>query len=32
MRDFSLSRKPVMDLMLRMGRDQAEVELPDYAI
>jgi 2-polyprenyl-6-methoxyphenol hydroxylase-like FAD-dependent oxidoreductase len=32
MRDFSLSRKPVMDLMLRMGRDQAEVELPEYAI
>jgi hypothetical protein len=30
-RDTLLSRKPLMDLMLRLGRDQATVELPDYS-
>src|SRR5262249_39726700 len=30
-RDTLLSRKPLMDLMLRLGRGQATVELPDYS-
>lgn len=30
LRDTLLSRKPLMDLMLRLGRDQATVDLPDY--
>jgi 2-polyprenyl-6-methoxyphenol hydroxylase-like FAD-dependent oxidoreductase len=32
MRDFTLSRRPIMAWMLKMGRDQASVALPDYAI
>jgi 2-polyprenyl-6-methoxyphenol hydroxylase-like FAD-dependent oxidoreductase len=32
LRDATLSRKPLMDLMLRMGRDQATVDLPDYPV
>jgi 2-polyprenyl-6-methoxyphenol hydroxylase-like FAD-dependent oxidoreductase len=31
-RDVTLSRKPVMDMMLRAGRDQATVDLPDYPV
>lgn len=31
-RDAALSRKPLMDLMLRMGRDQATVDLPEYPV
>lgn len=31
-RDATLSRKALMDLMLRMGRDQATVDLPEYPV